>query len=94
MKYILFCYFLLLNGLSCYMMWSDKRKARKNMWRIPERDFFLISLLGGSLGCWIGMQLFRHKTQHITFTVGIPIILLVQIAIGMWILGSESSGIF
>ncbi|MDE7434660.1 MAG: DUF1294 domain-containing protein [Lachnospiraceae bacterium] len=65
-------------GLS--VMGIDKRRAVRHMWRIPEKTIFLISLLGGSLGTWAGMYLFRHKTRHWYFVVGIPFILLFQIA--------------
>ena len=82
-------YLLIVNALGFYMMWSDKQKAKRNAWRIPERNFFVVSLLGGSLGCWAGMQLFRHKTKHITFSVGIPLILLAQICLVLWITGNE-----
>ena len=80
-------YLLIVNALGFYMMWSDKRKAIKDAWRTPERNFFIVALIGGSVGCWAGMQTFRHKTKHIKFTVGIPMILLLQIMAVLWITG-------
>ena len=80
-------YLLIVNALGFYMMWSDKRKAIKDAWRTPERNFFIVALIGGRVGCWAGMQTFRHKTKHIKFTVGIPIILLLQIMAVLWITG-------
>ncbi|MBQ5659576.1 MAG: DUF1294 domain-containing protein [Peptococcaceae bacterium] len=80
-------YLLIVNALGFYMMWSDKRKAIKDAWRTPERNFFIVALIGGSVGCWAGMQTFRHKTKHIKFTVGIPMILLLQIMVVLWITG-------
>ncbi len=80
-------YLLIVNALGFYMMWSDKRKAIKDAWRTPERNFFIVALIGGSVGCWVGMQTFRHKTKHIKFTVGIPMILLLQIMAVLWITG-------
>ncbi|MBQ2005153.1 MAG: DUF1294 domain-containing protein [Peptococcaceae bacterium] len=80
-------YLLIVNALGFYMMWSDKRKAIKDAWRTPERNFFIVALIGGSVGCWAGMQTFRHKTKHIKFTVGIPLILLLQIMVVLWITG-------
>ncbi|MBQ5862465.1 MAG: DUF1294 domain-containing protein [Peptococcaceae bacterium] len=80
-------YLLIVNALGFYMMWSDKRKAIKDAWRTPERNFFIVALIGGSIGCWAGMQTFRHKTKHIKFTVGIPLILLLQIMVVLWITG-------
>ncbi len=81
-------YLCIINLFGLYIMWSDKRKARKDAWRIPERNFFVVSIIGGSIGCWAGMYVFRHKTQHIKFTVGIPAILLTQIALVLWVLGT------
>ena len=80
-------YLLIVNALGFYMIWSDKRKAIKDAWRTPERNFFNVALIGGSVGCWAGMQTFRHKTKHIKFTVGIPMILLLQIMAVLWITG-------
>ena len=80
-------YLLIVNALGFYMMWSDKRKAIKDAWRTPERNFFIVALIGGSIGCWAGMQTFRYKTKHIKFTVGIPMILLLQIMAVLWITG-------
>ena len=80
-------YLLIVNALGFYMMWSDKRKAIKDAWRTPERNFFIVALIGGSVGCWAGMQTFRHKTKHIKFTVGIPMILLLKIMAVLWITG-------
>ena len=72
-------YLLILNIIGFIMMGQDKRKAKKEAWRTPERNFFIVAFLGGSLGCWLGMQVFHHKTLHKTFTIGMPAILLVQI---------------
>ena len=82
---IVLSYLVVINTLGFYMMWSDKKKAKRGVWRIPERNFFLVSVLGGSLGCWLGMQAFRHKTQHIKFTVGIPGVLLLQLAVALYV---------
>ncbi len=67
-------------------MGLDKSKAKRHAWRIPERTLFLASLLGGSIGTWAGMYLFRHKTKHWYFVVGMPAILVMQIvaAILIW----------
>ncbi len=78
-------YLVIINVFGFYMMWSDKQKAKKNAWRTPERSFFVVSAVGGSLGCWLGMQAFRHKTQHVKFTVGIPVILLLQLALILYV---------
>lgn len=62
-------------------MGIDKLKARKRGFRIPEATLFLVALMGGSIGSLVGMYLFRHKTRHRKFTIGMPIILLLQIAL-------------
>lgn len=59
-------------------MLTDKHKARKNKWRIPERTLIATALLGGSVGCILGMKLFHHKTKHPVFYIGLPVILAVQ----------------
>ena len=63
----------------------DKRKARRGAWRIPEKTLFLLPLLGGSVGALLGMKVFRHKTKHWYFVWGIPIILLAQLALTVWL---------
>lgn len=78
MKY-LFCYLLIINALSFALMLSDKLKAKKHRWRIPEALLMLIAAIGGSVGMLAGMHLFRHKTKHPKFTVGVPCILAVQV---------------
>lgn len=64
-------------------MLIDKRKARKNKWRIPEKTLMTVAAIGGSLGSLLGMYTFRHKTQHLKFTIGIPLILTVQIVLAV-----------
>ncbi len=60
-------------------MLIDKEKAKKHKWRIPEHTLIFIALIGGSIGSFIAMNLFRHKTKHFKFKVGIPIILIIQL---------------
>lgn len=75
----LLVYLLLINAAGFLLMLADKHRARKNLWRIPERVLITISVLGGSIGTIAGMKLFRHKTRHLKFTIGIPVILALQI---------------
>ena len=63
----------------------DKAKARRGAWRVPEKTLFLLPLLGGSVGALLGMVVFRHKTKHWYFVWGIPLILLAQIALAVWV---------
>lgn len=77
--WIFICYLILVNILAFFLMGIDKKKARTGAWRIPEKTLFLSAILGGSIGAIAGMQLFRHKTKHRTFVVGMPVIFLVQL---------------
>lgn len=85
MKYILL-YLLLINAIAFFLMLADKRKAKKNLWRIPERTLMLSAAMGGSIGALAGMYTFRHKTKHLKFTLGVPAILIAQIALAVWLL--------
>ena len=76
-------YLAVMNVIGVAVMWSDKKRARLHRWRIPEKVLFGVSLLGGSAGTWAGMYLFRHKTKHWYFVVGMPLILAIQIVIAL-----------
>ena len=80
-------YLCIVNALGFILMLLDKIKARKNLWRIPEATLFLVAALGGSLGSLIGMYTVRHKTKHLKFTVGMPLILAVQVIAAILIFG-------
>jgi len=67
-------YLILINMVSFGLMGIDKYKSRKNTWRIRERTFFLLSLFGGAIGNILGMVVFRHKTQHKSFYLGMPLL--------------------
>ena len=70
------------------LMGFDKRRAKRDGWRVRERTFFLVALLGGALGGVLGMHLFRHKTRHWYFRYGLPAILLLQLGLAGWALVS------
>ena len=72
-------YLSIINALSFLLMLIDKQKAKKARRRIPEKTLLISALAGGSLGAILGMQLFRHKTKHPKFSLGLPLILAVQI---------------
>ncbi|MEG0769968.1 MAG: DUF1294 domain-containing protein [Ruthenibacterium sp.] len=74
-----------INALSFVLFGADKFRAQREMWRIPERTLFLLAALGGSAGAVAGIWTFRHKTRHLSFVVGMPAILLVQVALGVWL---------
>ena len=73
-----------MNALAFFVMLMDKLRAKKKRWRVPEAVLFTLALLGGSLGIWAGMYLVRHKTRHLKFVLGIPLILILQVVIGIY----------
>ena len=75
---VLFLYLITVNVLAFVLFGLDKYKARKGFWRISERGLMFAALLGGSVGALCGMRLFRHKTKHKIFTIGVPLMLLAQ----------------
>ncbi len=80
---LIYAVFMNLAGFAA--MGADKRRAKKHLWRIPERTLFFLSALGGSIGTWAGMYAFRHKTKHWYFVWGIPLITLAEAAILIWL---------
>ena len=80
MKY-LFIYLCIINALGFLIMLIDKHNAIHDLRRIPEKSLLLVALIGGSLGSFLGMRLFRHKTLHPQFSIGIPVLLAVHIIV-------------
>ena len=74
-------YPLAINAVTFIVYGIDKYKAKKAKWRISEATFLLLAVLGGSIGAWMGMKVWHHKTMHKKFKYGIPAILLIQIAL-------------
>lgn len=74
-------YLLAINVVTFIVYGIDKYKAKKAKWRIPEATLLLLAVLGGSIGAWMGMKVWHHKTMHKKFKYGIPAILLIQIAL-------------
>ena len=77
----LVCYLLAINAVTFIVYGIDKYKAKKAKWRISEATLLLLAVLGGSVGAWVGMKVWHHKTMHKKFKYGIPAILLIQIAL-------------
>ena len=78
----LLLYFLIINAAGFCLMCADKHRAQKNQWRIRESTLLTIAAVGGSVGCLLGMYLVRHKTRHPKFTLGIPVMLALQVIAG------------
>ena len=74
-------YFILINVVTFFLFGIDKWKAKKGRWRISEATLLIFAVIGGSIGAWLGMKTWHHKTMHKKFKYGIPLILLVQIAL-------------
>ena len=74
-------YFIIINVIGFLAMAIDKWKAKNNAWRIPENTLFAITALGGGIGTIAGMYVFRHKTKKPKFTIGMPVILVLEIVL-------------
>ncbi len=79
-QYLIAIYLVAIN-LFAYILYAiDKYKSKKSKWRIPEKTLITTALLGGSIGALLAMKMLRHKTKHKKFTIGVPLILIAQIA--------------
>ncbi len=76
---VVILYLIILNLVGFFSMGMDKKRAKSNEWRIKEKTLFFIAIIGGSAGSLLGMKVYRHKTKHTAFVIGMPFILLVQI---------------
>jgi uncharacterized membrane protein YsdA (DUF1294 family) len=83
---ILIYYLIIINLFAFSIMGYDKQSAKKRKRRVPERYLFIYALIGGSVGAFIGMRVFRHKTQHSSFQYGIPAIILLHTAAAVYFL--------
>ena len=79
-------YLFAINIVSFFLYGIDKYKAKKNKWRISEATLLMIAVIGGSIGAWSGMRLWHHKTMHKKFKYGIPIIIILQVALAVYLL--------
>ena len=81
MRLLIACYLVAINVVTFVMYGIDKWKAKHNKWRIPEATLLGLAVVGGSVGAWLGMKVWHHKTMHKKFKYGIPLILMAQIVI-------------
>lgn len=85
MEKLLFVYLAAINLISFAMYGIDKYKAKKAKWRIPESTLLLVAAIGGSVGAWMGMKIWHHKTLHKKFRYGVPAIFLLQLALAIYL---------
>lgn len=78
-------YLLIVNAAGFVLMLADKYKAKKNQWRIRESTLLGVAIIGGSIGTLAGMYTVRHKTRHKKFTIGVPVILIAQCLLGLYL---------
>lgn len=95
MIYVYFAiYILIINLIGFLAMYIDKNKAKQGKYRISEKSLFVISLLLGGIGVYVGMYKFRHKTKHLSFTVGIPVCIVINVVSVYYILTKNLLNIF
>ena len=82
---IIIYYLLAINAVAFFAYGIDKLKARKGWWRIPEATLLLLAIIGGSIGAWLGMKAWHHKTMHLKFKYGLPSIILLQLALAVYL---------
>lgn len=83
LKDIVTIYLIVINIIGFLSMYIDKKRAIKKQWRISEKALIIIAIVGGSIGSYLGMQQFRHKTKHSKFKFGIPIIIILQLILSI-----------
>ena len=79
------CYLLAINIATFLLYGIDKYKAKKGKWRISEATLLTMAAIGGSIGAWAGMRLWHHKTMHKKFKYGIPVIIILQVALAVYL---------
>ena len=83
--YILITYFIIISLFTIVFTVKDKKRAIKNEWRVKEKTLFILALLGGGLAEYLTMKAIRHKTKHKRFMIGLPVIMILQLAIALYI---------
>ena len=84
--HIILGYFLLSNLVAFVVYGIDKYKARKGKWRISESTLLMLAMFGGSIGAWLAMKVFHHKTMHKKFYIGVPVIIVLQLVFAAWLI--------
>ena len=90
LPHIVFIYLVSINVVTFFMYGIDKWKAKKSKWRIRETALLGLAVLGGSIGAWLGMKVWHHKTQHKKFKYGVPAIIIIQLALIVYFIISKT----
>ena len=88
-KQIILIYLIAINVVTFFAYGIDKWKAKRFKWRISEATLLGMAVIGGSIGAWLGMRVWHHKTMHKKFQLGIPLIIVAQIALVIWIISKS-----
>ena len=83
---IILGYLLAVNIATFFLYGIDKYKAKRGLWRISEATLLTMAAIGGSIGAWVGMRIWHHKTMHKKFKYGIPVIIILQVALAVYLL--------
>lgn len=78
-------YLIIVNIVSCILYGIDKYKAKRGKWRISEATLLAMAVIGGSIGAWTGMNVWHHKTLHKKFTIGVPLVFAIQVALAIYL---------
>jgi uncharacterized membrane protein YsdA (DUF1294 family) len=90
LPHIVLIYLAVINVVTFFMYGIDKWKAKKSKWRIRETALLGLAVLGGSIGAWLGMKVWHHKTQHKKFKYGVPAIIIIQLALIVYFIISKT----
>lgn len=80
---------VLMNAVGFFIMGADKRRAKKNLYRIEEKTLWLVAIFGGALGTTFGMNFYRHKTKHVQFKYGLPVLSFIETVIYLYLFYSH-----
>ncbi|MBM7578899.1 DUF1294 domain-containing protein [Jeotgalibacillus terrae] len=78
-------FYLIMTAAGFISMRNDKKRAQKNEYRIAEKTLWTIAIAGGSMGSWVAMSVYRHKTKHTSFRIGMPFIVILHSALIIWV---------
>ena len=84
--HIVLIYLAVINVVTFFMFGIDKWKAKKSKWRVRETALLGLAVLGGSIGAWLGMKVWHHKTLHNKFKYGIPVIIIIQLVLSVYLI--------